>query len=210
MKYLSTMEFIESERGQPKLSYQSFIYVKQKNLANGVVSWECEKRRHNRCNAKVKVRSEEVVSHVNTHSHAADPARKETLQIKTAIKRRAIETDETAQQIISTAVTNCSDAAAAQLPPIRHIRRGIRRLKKDAGNPIPVPQNLQTMEIPEEYTVTHRDEAFLLYDSGTDSQARILIFSTETNLRALTTTGLQMVLSRQHKSYSTRSTPFML
>jgi hypothetical protein len=39
----------------------------------------------------------------------------------------------------------------------------------DAGNPIPVPQNLQTMEIPEEYTVTHRDEPFLLYDSGIDS-----------------------------------------
>jgi hypothetical protein len=36
------------------------------------------------------------------------------------------------------------------------------------------------MEIPEEYTVTHRDEPFLLYDSGIDSPARILIFSTET------------------------------
>ena len=115
--------------------------------------------------------------------------RKETLQIQNAIKRRAIDTDETAQQIISTAVTNCSEAAAAQLPPLCHIRRGIRRVKKDAGNPIPIPQNLQTMEIPEEYTVTHRDEPFLLYDSGIDSPARILVFSTETNLRALTTTG---------------------
>jgi hypothetical protein len=45
------------------------------------------------------------------------------------------------------------------------------------------------MEIPEEYTVTHRDEPFLLYDSGIDSPVRILVFSTETNLRALTTTG---------------------
>jgi hypothetical protein len=73
-----------------------------------------------------------------------------------AIKRRAIDTDataqllltvlnQTAQQIISTAITNCSEAAAAaQLPPLRHIRRGIQRVKKDAGNPIPVPQNLQT------------------------------------------------------------------
>jgi hypothetical protein len=65
------------------------------------------------------------------------------LQIKNAMKRRAIDTDETTQQIIST---------AAQLPPLRHIRRGIRRVKKEAENPIPVPQNLQTMEIPEEYS----------------------------------------------------------
>ena len=34
MQYDSTMEFIESERGQPKVSYQGFIYVKQENLAN--------------------------------------------------------------------------------------------------------------------------------------------------------------------------------
>jgi hypothetical protein len=45
------------------------------------------------------------------------------------------------------------------------------------------------MEIPEEYTVTHRDESFLPYNSGIDSPAKILIFSTEINLRALTTTG---------------------
>ena len=109
-------------------------------------------RRRNSCNAKIKVRVEQVVGNVNTYNHAADPCRKETLQIKNAIKRRAIDTDETAQQIISTAVTNCSEAAAAQLPPLRHIRRGSRRVKKDAGNTIPVTQNLQTMEIPEEYS----------------------------------------------------------
>ena len=78
------------------------------------------------------------------------------LQIKNAIKHRAIDTDETAQQITSTAVTNCSEAAAAQLPPLRHIRRGSRRVKKDAGNTIPVTQNLQTMEIPEEYSNPQR------------------------------------------------------
>jgi hypothetical protein len=56
--------------------------------------------------------------------------------------------------------------------------RGIRRAKKDAGNTIPVPQTLQTMEIPEEYTVTHTDEPFLLYDSGIDSPARIQLVTT--------------------------------
>ena len=45
------------------------------------------------------------------------------------------------------------------------------------------------MDVPEEYTVTHSDEPFLLYDNGIDSPARILIFSTETNLNALTTIG---------------------
>ena len=78
------MKFIESERGNQKLSYQGFLYIKQKNLANGVVSWECEQRRRNSCNAKIKVRGEDVVGNVNTHNHAAEPCRKETLQIKNA------------------------------------------------------------------------------------------------------------------------------
>jgi hypothetical protein len=61
------MKFIESERGNQKLSYQGFLYIKQNNLANGVLSWEYEQRRRNSCNAKIKVRGEEVVGNVNTH-----------------------------------------------------------------------------------------------------------------------------------------------
>jgi hypothetical protein len=67
-------------------------------------------RRRNSYNAKIKVRVEQVVGNVNTYNHAAEPCHKETLQIKNAIKHRAIDTDETAQQIISTAVTNCSES----------------------------------------------------------------------------------------------------
>jgi hypothetical protein len=67
------MEFIESARGNQKLSYQGILDVKQKNLANGVVSWECEQRQRNSCNAKIKVRGEEIVGIVNTHNHAAEP-----------------------------------------------------------------------------------------------------------------------------------------
>ena len=81
------MEFIESERGNQKLNYQGFLNVKQKNLASGVVSWECEQRRRNSYNAKIKVRGEEVVGNVNTHNHAADPCHKETLQIKNATNK---------------------------------------------------------------------------------------------------------------------------
>jgi hypothetical protein len=82
-----------------------------------------------------------------------------------------------------------SEATASQLPPIRHTRRAVRSHKKNAGIPLPIPPSLETMTIPQQYQVTHSDEPFLLYDSGIDRSNRILIYSTETNLRALTTTG---------------------
>ena len=40
------MEFITSTLGGRKLVYQGFIYVKQKNLSQGVESYECEMRRN--------------------------------------------------------------------------------------------------------------------------------------------------------------------
>ena len=95
------MEFVHSNHGKMKLVYQGYVYVKQKDLVNGVVSYECEKRRHSNCKAKVKVRGNEVVGHVNDHTHAADPSRHEVLTVRQDIKRRAIDTEETAQQIIS-------------------------------------------------------------------------------------------------------------
>ena len=45
------------------------------------------------------------------------------------------------------------------------------------------------MTIPQQYQVTHSDEPSLLYDSDIDRPNRILIYSTETNLSALTSTG---------------------
>ncbi|KAG7174177.1 ATP synthase subunit a-like 2, partial [Homarus americanus] len=53
--------FVQSERGKTKLIYGVYIYVKQKELVNGVISYECERRRHNNFKAKVKVCGNEVV-----------------------------------------------------------------------------------------------------------------------------------------------------
>ncbi|XP_068235764.1 uncharacterized protein [Palaemon carinicauda] len=77
-----------------------------------------------------------------------------------------------------------SSGAATQLPPVRHIRRAIRRYKQAAGAPHPIPSNLADMVIPSEYKKTSSGEDFLLYDSGLIEQ-RILLFSTPTNISLL-------------------------
>ena len=41
----STMDTVTSTRGKNKLIHDGYIYVKQKDLANGVVSYECELRK---------------------------------------------------------------------------------------------------------------------------------------------------------------------
>ncbi|XP_068246839.1 uncharacterized protein [Palaemon carinicauda] len=172
------MEFVKGERGKMKLIYEGYIYVEQKELANNVTSYECEKHRHNNCKAKVKVCENEVVGYVNDHT------RREVLLVKQEIKAKSIATEETAQQIISQTVELISSGAATQLPPVRHIRRAIRRYKQAAGAPHPIPSNLADMVIPSEYKKTSSGEDFLLYDSGLNEQ-RILLFSPPTNISLL-------------------------
>ena len=74
------MEFIQSERGAQKLLYEGHVYVKQKALASGAVSYECEKRRlsaqnQGQCRAKVRVQGDAIVGRTNEHTHAPIPGR---------------------------------------------------------------------------------------------------------------------------------------
>ena len=119
------MEFVQTIKGKNKLFLNGYLYVKQKNLANGYVSYECEKSRQTKveCKAKIKVRGHEYIVGENQHTHAPEPGRAELLRVKAAIKRRATETEETPQQIIATQVQGLGEAAATQMPQIRSIRR---------------------------------------------------------------------------------------
>ena len=123
------------------------MVICQKDLTNGAVVWKCERRHWVRCPARAKTCGDELISQLNEHTHGPDPTRKDVTKVTSAITHRATETQETAQQIISTAVPNVSESTASQLPPIRHIRRAVRSHKKNAGIPLPIPPSLETMTI---------------------------------------------------------------
>jgi hypothetical protein len=87
-------------------------------------------------------------------------------------------------------------STASQLPVFRHIRRAVRRHKK---NTLQIPLSLETMTISQPYQVTHSDEPFLLYDSGIYKPNRIPIYSIATIL----VTGLLTVHLKLLCNYST-------
>ena len=88
-----------------KIMHDGYVYVKQKSLANGVISYECEKRRGSgaglsECKAKIKVKDEAVIGSLHEHTHAPDSTRGEVLTIRSNITKRALETEEAPQQIL--------------------------------------------------------------------------------------------------------------
>jgi len=105
---LVKMEFITTQKGQRKILLEGYLYVKQKNLANGVESYECEKRRQNNCNqgecrAIIKVLGDRLIDKLHEHTHGPSPSETESRKIMCAIKHRAEETNDTAQQILTQA-----------------------------------------------------------------------------------------------------------
>ena len=102
------MEYINSTKGKPKIFFEGFLYVRHKNLANGYEKYECEKRRHGYCQAAFKVKEDEVIVIAQEHTHAPDPGKAETLRVGRGIKRKAEDTLETPQQIITDSVTTIS------------------------------------------------------------------------------------------------------
>ena len=85
------MEYVTSERGKQKLVLEGYVYVKQKALSTGDISWECECRRHKGCKARLRVRGTDHlvslvwfglgVSRTNDHTHAPVTGRPEAIQV---------------------------------------------------------------------------------------------------------------------------------
>ena len=183
------MEYVETTRGKRKLIYQGYYYVKVKVLVSGAVTWECEKRRGsgtgdktNQCRSRLQVKDDAVIKEWHEHTHAPDVTRAEVLRTKTAIKRQAESSQDTAQQIITSSMQGLSQEAATQLPHIRSIRRGIRRNRQTGAPANPV--NRASIDLPAQYKNLPNGERFLQYDSGAVDN-RILIFATDASLQLL-------------------------
>ena len=89
----------------------------------------------------------------------------EASKIRQQMKKRARETEEPPQQIISVAVGLINDQASAAMPAVHHVRRDLRRQRQHKGNSLPCPQDTP-FDIPNEYQVTTDGKPFMMNASG--------------------------------------------
>ena len=94
------MDLSFTERGARKLIRNGYQYVKQKDVANGLISWECIERRKGNCKAKVKLNAiDDFLEQVQEHTHA----------------------------LSATELADLTPTAAVNLPNLSNLRRNIRR-----------------------------------------------------------------------------------
>jgi len=182
------MEYFTTEKGKLKIIHEGYVYVKQKELKNGVTSFECEHRRNKReCKAKLKVRVKEIeiVDKLHEHTHAPDVTHSEVSGTLDNIRKRARESEDTSQQIIAKTCANIRSETAANLPPIHHIKRNIRNRRKYPADIYHLPKNAAELILTRDNTKTDDGQEFLIHDSGRDDENRMLFFSTDANLGIL-------------------------
>lgn len=118
----------------------------------------------------------------NEHTHAPDARIKNKSEAINNMKRKALESDTSARNIIKRVCKDMDSATAATMPRTSSLTRTIKRIRN--GNNCPqLPTNLKDLIISEEYSKC-KGEQFLLYDSGDDDN-RILIFCIAKNLELL-------------------------
>ena len=173
------MEFTITEKGNSKLIHEGYIYVFQKNPANDVTSWDCEKRRRGECKAKIKLDGAgNFLERINNHTHAPSETKCEIAKVRANIKRRATETQDPAQVILGIELGGISEAAAINLPAMHHIRRNMW-LQRQADQQLPIPANREDVpELPLQYQRSHANEQFLICGSGQGDTDKIFIFGT--------------------------------
>ncbi|CAG8591948.1 11212_t:CDS:2, partial [Cetraspora pellucida] len=114
------------------------------------------------------------------HNHLPDATRPEDVKAVTELKKRASETREKPIQLIQN--YSISDDIQPFMPSLNALRQIVSHSKKIEK--IPQTQNVLEINIPPLLCVTLNSDPFLIQDLIVD-QSRILIFSTNENIKRL-------------------------
>lgn len=185
---LVSMELITTKRGGLKLCWDGFMYTKKHCSATAdKFTWRCVKRDPPvRCPGIVITTKDHQSPFVHIdHCHPADDVAVDVEKCRQGMKRKATSSLDKPNQIFTFATASVADAVKARLPAADTCKRVLRRAR--ASNRPKEPQSLQELTISGEWAVTAGDSPvqFLLYDSGPDSDERVIIFATEEHLQQL-------------------------
>ena len=181
------MEKTESQKEKEHIITDGYGYRKDRVNADGSASWRCCKRD---CKGRIKVIAVDTSTVLSEHNHAPDLESREAKKTVAEIHRRAMTTVERPKQIIQQSFLGISLQTASMLPSYTALQRAalqrvIERWRKKNDLPYTNITSLKDISIPESLQKSTRDTNFLLWDSGADDDARILMFGTTENLTLL-------------------------
>ena len=171
LEFVLTMEILMTNKNNEMLVYDAYAYFKHRILTDTSISWRCVL---SKCNGRVRTFQDNVTI-INDHSHFPDPADIEKRKFRTALKTRAVVSDEPPRQTILSVQRDINRETAAVIPSYSANQRTINRVKQEKRPRMQEPQSLTDFELPELLKVTHSGERFLHFDSGPNDTKNVKI-----------------------------------
>jgi len=174
------MEFVKSNKNKDLLLCSGFLH-REDRKQNNTIYWRCVE---SSCKGRIITINGEIKSlpKDNSHNHVPDPCKIQRKMAVNKIKETNVHTQNTPHDIIST--VQIVPGVAGEMPSVHHLKHTIGRVRTRNQCAPPIPKTVSDLKIADEYTKTMKGEQFLIFDSGA-SQDRILIFSTENNLKLM-------------------------
>eukprot|EP00102_Acyrthosiphon_pisum_P017587 XP_008189050.1 PREDICTED: uncharacterized protein LOC103311248 [Acyrthosiphon pisum] len=154
--------YVKSTKGKNLLVHAEYIFEKD-YTKNEKTYWKCIKYNMYKCRGRAHTVNDEVILHKNTHNHTPNIIEISTKTIINELKKTASsQVSSTPHQIVTNTIsTISSQAISGALPSVATMKKTVQRLRRCENAP---PVNPST---------------------GPDDVNRILLFSTEENLKIL-------------------------
>ncbi|CAF1040298.1 unnamed protein product [Didymodactylos carnosus] len=181
---MSAITISTTERNKPLLMFNGYNYTVDKTTDEKTY-WKCAHCRTIKCKGRIHtdVNNTTVLLENSDHNHPPSAVSNEVRSFEDKVRSRAVNTNESTQDVINNCLKNVSDQMVARIPDFKHIKRNIQRQRqKNDFPPIPHDKNFNT--IPAELTTTMRHDKFLQFDSGPGDN-RLIIFSSTDQLKIL-------------------------
>ena len=116
------------------------------------------------------------------HSHAPDPVKVDEDRVKEKVCKAAETTHDPPRRILQDVIAGLPNEVAAKIGSGAKLKRTVSRKRRAIGNYPPRPQSAASIVIPESLRSTFTGDDFILYDSGTSDENRVIIFGTNESL----------------------------
>ncbi|CAF4208726.1 unnamed protein product, partial [Rotaria sordida] len=177
------ISFINSNKGKPLLVANNYVFKLNKTTTT-TKYWICTL---NGCSAKVHTDlNSQLIKTIGDHNHLAEKEKLEVREFREKVKQRAINETTPIPRIFDEecAKAMLSDATIAVLPSECEMNSGINKARWAITPTIPTTQ---LFDIPDAYSKTLHKNDFLIVDKMITRRQRILLFSSNEQLKMLFT-----------------------
>jgi len=119
------------------------------------------------------------------HTHAPDHSETEIRIAAQKLVETATQTTQSTANVLTSVLEDAAEVKSS-LPEIRSLKRKIQRTRSKKFTVVN-PTSLGELIVTDEYRHLRNGVKFLLFDSGPESENRVLIFGTEKNISTLKT-----------------------